>query len=159
MEHQTVVGFSILMEDLVDENTGELLSAFEKLKKLKQLIVEKDKTYSFQVLRNGTVYTVNTGLEKEFDDFISHIQSGVKLDEELGYYTLTTGEYVGELVDIEEGEINFEESFVIHDEGLSVYLNTQAWYSSELEKISSNLPIGLDGEMNDTDGDYYYFTL
>jgi restriction endonuclease S subunit len=160
MDHKTVISVLICFSDTIGEpNSIEHKSAIEKLKKLKQLIIDKDQVYSFEIFHNGSVYTVNGGLEEQFDQFIHHIQNGVTFDDELGEYVLSPGDYANERVDMEEGEIFFEDSFVINESATVVYVNTQAWYSSELERLTYNEVIGLDCEMNDIDGDFYEFSI
>ena len=39
-----------------------------------------------------------------------------------------------------------------------IYLNTEDWYASELEKLP-NLGLDLSCEMNDIDGDFYEFKI
>lgn len=66
-------------------------------------------------------------------------------------------------IDIEEGRFNFANSFVIHDEGAKIYLNTEQFYSSEigsgLGAVLGSSALGISCDMNDVDGDYFEFEV
>ncbi len=151
MEFKTVVAIYL---DVVSEQDRNII--VDKLNQLKNYIVETKSLYNFQVLRDGKVFKVGNGLEEQFQKFIDHVDKN--LIWETDCFTVEAGEFEGNTIDLEEGEYEFETSFIITPESIYIYLNTEDWYSSELEKLQ-NKNIGLRCEMNDIDGDYYFFDI
>uniref|UniRef100_UPI0040471990 hypothetical protein n=1 Tax=Algoriphagus sp. TaxID=1872435 RepID=UPI0040471990 len=153
MEFKTTIG--ICLNIVINDRHYDII---EKLEKVKGFIVEKKSRYNFKAIGNGRVLKVGNGLEEEFTKFIGHIDNSLIWSGKENRYLLESGEYKSQLIDLEEGEIEFMESFIIDDETIMIYLNTEDWYASELEKLP-NLGLDLSCEMNDIDGDFYEFKI
>jgi predicted NUDIX family phosphoesterase len=92
-----------------------------------------------------------------FTDFLNFINENVIEDD--GVIIENYGIYEADILpDLEEGEIEFSSSLCIGDETISIYLNTNEFYASELKKFE-NQSLGISGAMNDIDGDYYEFDI
>jgi len=66
-------------------------------------------------------------------------------------------------IDLEENRIDFSRSFIVDNEGVTIFLNTEQFYSSEigtgLGKVICETPLGISCNMNDVDGDYFEFEI
>jgi hypothetical protein len=153
MEFKTTIG--ICLNIVINDRHYDII---EKLEKVKGFIVEKKSRYNFKAIGNGRVLEVGIGLEEEFTKFIGYIDNSLIWSSKENRYLLDSGDYKSQLIDLEEGEIEFMESFIIDDETIMIYLNTEDWYASELEKLP-NLGLDLSCEMNDIDGDFYEFKI
>lgn len=153
MDFKTTVGINLNM--VIINNHKDII---EKLNKVKNFVVEKKSRYNFKVLSIGKIFEVGDGLEEEFQKFIDYIDNRLVWSSEEGRLLLDSGDYNDGLIDLEDGDIEFNGSFVIDDENIVIYLNTEDWYASELEKLP-NLGLNLSCEMNDIDGDFYEFEI
>lgn len=153
MEFKTTIG--ICLNIVINDRHYDII---EKLEKVKGFIVEKKSRYNFKAIGNGRVLEVGIGLEEEFTKFIGYIDNSLIWSSKENRYLLDSGDYKSQLIDLEEGEIEFMGSFIIDDETIMIYLNTEDWYASELEKLP-NLGLDLSCEMNDIDGDFYEFKI
>uniref|UniRef100_UPI0040483A04 hypothetical protein n=1 Tax=Algoriphagus sp. TaxID=1872435 RepID=UPI0040483A04 len=153
MEFKTTIG--ICLNIVINDRHYDII---EKLEKVKGFIVEKKSRYNFKAIGNGRVLEVGNGLEEEFTKFIGYIDNSLIWSSKENRYLLDSGDYKSQLIDLEEGEIEFMGSFIIDDETIMIYLNTEDWYASELEKLP-NLGLDLSCEMNDIDGDFYEFKI
>jgi len=153
MEFKTTIGFTV--NYLYDGN-----DAVEKLGKLKNYISERYKMYHFNGLFQGVEFKDKNELELAFSNFIDYVETYMVWNHNEDCYTLNPRDYHGNSIDLEDGEIEFESSFIIHADGenIFIYLNTEDWYSSELERLP-NGNIGISCEMNDIDGDWYEFEI
>ena len=153
MDYKTTIGIGINI--LVNDNHYDII---DKLTKIKNFVVEKQSRYNFKILLEGKTYVVGNGLEVMFQNFIDYIDNSLVWSGKEERYLIDSGVYNQNLIDLEDGEIAFKSSFVIDDETIMIYLNTEDWYSSELEKLP-NLGLDLTCEMNDVDGDYFEFKI
>lgn len=153
MEHKTTILISLNF--IINDRHYDII---DKLNKVKEMIIEKKNRYNFKILFKGNTYEVGSGLEVEFQKFINYIDDSLVWSSQEDCYLLESGVYNENIIDLEGGEIEFESSFIIKDENIMIYLNTEDWYASELEKLPS-LGLELNCEMNDIDGDYYEFSI
>jgi hypothetical protein len=153
MDHKTTI--AITLNIVINDRHFDII---EKLEKVKEFVVEKKSRYNFKALVKGKVLEVGNGLEDEFSKFISYVDNSLVWSSQDERYILESGEYDNEIIDLEDGVIKFSESFIIDDENVMIYLNTEDWYASELEKLP-NLGLDLSCEMNDVDGDFYEFKI
>ena len=71
-------------------------------------------------------------------------------------------------IDVESGDLEFDNSFTIFDLssdnkkdnglGFRLLFSTDSWYSSEQESLK-DLALYLSADMNDTEGDYFEFSV
>jgi len=152
MEFKTTISFSICWayEDIDD--------TLKKLQALKAYILKKYEIYHFVAYQDGSVISGLEELESIFDKFIQHVKLNLKQNSE-GELELDPGTFEPNLIDLEDdGDVEYDSSFNINEEYIYIYLTTLDWYSSELERLPSE-SIGISCEMNDYDGDYYYFDI
>ena len=153
MEHKTTLAVFLNFFE-----TNRQYDIMQKLNKLKDFIISSKGLYNFEILVSDKVYTVGNGLEEQLQTFIDYIDNNLIWNDADGCYILSPANYEGTPLDMEEGEYSFDSSFLIADDNIIIYLNTQEFYASELEKIS-NKDIGLYCEFSDVDGDYYSFDI
>jgi predicted NUDIX family phosphoesterase len=92
-----------------------------------------------------------------FTDFLNFINENVIEDD--GVLIENYGIYEADILpDLEEGEIEFSSSLCIGDETISIYINTNEFYASELKKFDHQ-SLGISGAMNDIDGGYNEFEI
>lgn len=150
MDHQTTIEFSFYYLDL---SKIEIIS---KIEGLKNFVLKKSETYGFQLLMNSEIVN-GTDADVLFTDFLNFINENVIEDD--GVIIENYGIYeVDILPDLEEGEIEFSSSLCIGDETISIYINTNEFYASELKKFEHQ-SLGIGGAMNDIEGDYYEFDI
>jgi predicted NUDIX family phosphoesterase len=150
VEHQTTIELSFYYIDL---SKKEIIS---KLEGLKSFILNKSATYGFQLSMNNETINGNDA-NLLFTDFINFINENVIEDD--GVIIENYGIYEADILpDLEDGEIEFSSSLCIGDETISIYLNTNEFYASELKKFE-NQSLGISGAMNDIDGDYFEFEI
>ena len=118
-------------------------------------------------------------VKKEFDRFINFIDEyGYDKDDEYCVYDSEKEGYFDagkdyltpteNRIDVEDGDLEFENSFQLwidHKEGekeqsgdFVLYFGTDQWYADEEEELS-DLGLGLAGDMNDTEGEYFEFGI
>lgn len=152
MEFKTTISFSICW---AYENIDDTLN---KLRDLKTYIKEKHSLYKFIVYQDKNVLSSVEELDSIFDKFIQYVKLNLKHNSE-GELELDPGMFEPNLIDLEDDEeVEYTSSFNISEEYIYIYLTTLDWYSSELERLP-NENIGISCEMNDYDGDYYYFDI
>ena len=153
MEFKTTIGFFV--NYLNDGN-----DAVDKLNKLKDYLIERFDHYHFKGLHQGVELKDKNDLELALTNFLNYVETYMVYDYKEDCYTLNPRDYHGNSIDLEDGEIEFESSFIIHEDGenIFIYLNTEDWYSSELERLPFG-NIGISCEMNDIDGDWYEFEI
>lgn len=152
MEFKTTISFSVCW---VDERKEVTLT---KIKALKTYILKTHSTYKFIAYQDSNVLSSLEELESIFDKFINYIDLNLNTNSN-GENDINPGIFEASLIDLEDdGDVEYSSSFNISDEYIYIYLTTLDWYSSELEKLP-NENIGISCEMNDWDGDYYYFNI
>ncbi len=150
MEHQTTIQLVFYYADL---SKKEIIN---RLEGVKNFVLQKSGTYGFQLLMNDEIID-GSDAKVIFTDFLNFInEHGIEDD---GFTFENYGEYEADIIpDLEDGEIEFSKSLCIGDEEISIFMNTNLFYASELKKFD-NQSLGISGAMNDIDGDYYEFDI
>ena len=152
MEFKTTVSFSISW------GYEEISDTLKKLKALNDYVIQYHENYHFIAYQDDKVLSSIEELDSIFKNFIQYVELNLKknLDGEL---ELDPGMFKPYLIDLEDDEeVEYTNSFNISYESIYIYLTTLDWYSSELERLIPG-NIGISCEMNDYDGDYYYFDI
>jgi hypothetical protein len=153
MEYQTTLRFGIAFYDI---SKTELI---QKIDNLQSFIKEKNSVFEFQFLENGEII-VGADVDSLFEKFKYFLNSNVEISEEEIKIT-ESEEYLSvQATDLEMGEYEFSKSFIIDYENynISIFVNTNALFSSEIGKFDSR-DFGIYVEMNDYLGDYREFDI
>lgn len=152
MEFKTTVSFSICW------GYEKISDTLKKLKALKAYVIKYYENYHFIAYQDENVLSSVEELDSIFEKFIQYVELNIKMNSE-GEIELDPGMFEANLIDLEDdGDVEYTNSFNINYEYLYIYLTTLDWYSSELERLIPE-NIGISCEMNDWDGDYYYFDI
>ena len=139
------------------ENVKEIIKF--KLEKLKNFLVENNETYGFKLLVNDKEIRPQDS-EAFFNDFLEFLIANL-IEDDGFFYIENPGPYASSSIpDLEDGEMQYENSFFIDTEGecAGVFVTMVNFYASELERLP-NKNIGISCEMVDIDGDYYEFDI
>jgi|UniRef100_UPI0040485E1F hypothetical protein len=152
MEFKTTVSFSICWDG------EEISDILKKLKALKSYVIKYYENYHFIAYQDENVFSSVEELDLIFEKFIQYVELNLKHNSD-GELELDPGKFEPNLIDLEDdGDVEYTNSFNINYDYIYIYLTTLDWYSSELERlIPENM--GISCEMNDYDGDYYYFDI
>ena len=184
IEHQTTIGIYCSGDGGSDDNEDKQ-SIIKKLKTIKnEYFGDLNKNYnSLGVKVEGKwindCYDVKDiiRVNEEFDRFIQFIDEYGEDDEDGccsyngekdGFLEAGKNYMDSEEIDVEDGDLEFENSFTIcdlssdikKDNGLGFRLlfSTDSWYSTEEESLK-DLDLYLSADMNDTEGDYFEFSV
>jgi len=169
MEHKTVVGFYLPSDEFTLDQVAD------KVAELGKRLVQEWHLYNWGFREAGGDFVVDQmALDQKFRSLVQLLRS-VGVDEDGGWIlTNVPASFTPEpeikdrgfdvpAIDLEEGRIEFENSFSVRDDGIAIYLNTEQCYSSEIETRLGNVlgstPIGIAADMNDVEGDYFEFEV
>lgn len=156
MDHKTTIALYISGEEI---SKNEVI---QKVESVKKYIIEMSPTYGFQLKSPDSVDVDGADCNEMFNNLISLLQENDVEEDGVAVFLDSMEDYgkykCENLPDVEDGDIEFSKSICISEWNIIIYLNTEEWYSSELESLE-NQGLGIGGDMNDEDGDYYEFEI
>jgi len=157
MEYTTVVDFCLSFDETSFKEIGN------KLEKLKELIIQKYDIYGFQLLINDEVIE-GKDCGVHFQKFIDYVLMNVKRGEDDLIMLPSDNQYLYNdrpeldcIAHFDEGDMEFEQSFSLNEDGVQVFVNINGWYTSELDTGFISY-VNIYHMIIDVDGDYNEFS-